>query len=612
LTELALNNFGRGMNLKELPEQIGDNELQEAQNFLLTPAGQLEPRLGYASVNLTGGTPDAKTVRGCYIYLKPDGTEVKVIRAGDQLYYLSVDTWTELKKYSTYDFTTTASGTTASFTHSHVPLYGDASNWTLWNVTTATPVLAAHSAVTTTTTATVTADGGSGVGGTVTLASGAVSLTTLSTATSYQARYYSYAFDTGGDRTSFANHNGNLYAADGFNFLKLNGTTLTDVNVNSNDYALPYYLCSHDNRLYAGNLKLKIDGTNYTDYKRSITWSGIRDDTRWTPPNDTNISRIDLDFDVTGFVSFGHLLIFTSQAVYYALDDASLLGNYYFPSIKMQSRIGAVPFSMCLCDSDVWFANESGVWAVSKTDKFGDLEKNRLSYKVDPVFGSGLYTTGTMCAVYLPWRDEYWLSYQTAAATWKVLVGKRSLYDEWGRPPWMRLTLSSRDWCVALKTQDVFFTPAVGTYYLWKYYGRSDNGAVIVFKAQTKTFGGQDRTRKRLEWVTVGRERWGTMTATESATLNVKENNADAPVKTITPSYPAISSSVSAWSTVSTTTAWGSFTWNAPTSETQAINPEKYRVSKYVRKFSYLWEYSSSTSGAAPVFLNTQIWESKR
>jgi hypothetical protein len=582
LSELLLKDFGRGLNLKELPEQIGDNELQDAQNFLLTQSGQLEPRLGFATVNASG-TPANKTLKGGYIYCKPDGSEVKVIRGGDQLYYLSgADTWTELSlagsdtfvtgAKSTFSFATTAGGTTKTLT-STAPI--TTGTWILTNATASTQ--AAHESG-----GSIVADGSSGVTGTINLGTGAVSLSGLTTSTNYSGVYsgnisktlthahapinsdtwiltnasdgtqaahehsgaivadgstgitgtinsstgavslagliaeksYTIAFTpataliTGGDRTCFCNHNGNLYIADGYNFLKLNGTTLTDVNVGGNHYTLPYYLCSHDARLYAGNLRLKIDGSNYTDYKRSITWSGVRDDTRWTPPNDTNICRIDFDYDVTGFVSFGHLVIFTSQATYYAVVDSSLLGNYYFPSVQMQSRIGAVPFSMCSCDQDVWFANETGVWAISKTDKFGDLEKNRLSYKVDPVFDTDLYASGSLCAVYLPWRDEYWLSYQTAAATWKVLVGKRSLFDEWGRPPWMRLNLSSRDWCVAPKTQDMFFTSAAGTYRLWQYGGRSDNGAQIKFKVQTKTFGGETRERKRVEWVTVGRRRW--------------------------------------------------------------------------------------------------------
>jgi hypothetical protein len=106
----------------------------------------------------------------------------------------------------------------------------------------------------------------------------------------------------------------------------------------------------------------------------------------------------------------------------------------------------------------------------------------------------------------------------------------------------------------------------------------------------------------------------GTLTASETATLSVKENNEGTAVQVITPLYPATASSVSVWSTASTVTAWGgsAFKWSAPVSEIQAINSEKFRVSKYVRKFSYLWEYHSSTSGAAPIFLNTQIWESKR
>ena len=599
MPEIEIKNFAGGLNTRESSDHINDNELQDSLNYLLSQKGTLEPRLGYAKI--TEHDLPSYDHKGVWCRLHTDGTEQIVVRAGDHLYWKSgSDAWTEILVTATKKFSTGTLETTKSFTYTHHPIAS--TTWILTNATAGTQ--SAHEAG-----GAIVADGGSGVGGTINISTGAVALTGLTQLTNYSVVFTaSTAFATGGDRTSGVNYRGSLYLADGYNFIKWDGTTGSDVDVGDLDYILPYYLWVHDNRLWGGNLRM-WNGSSYTAYPCSISWCQPQYDTQWTPPGDGSYNRIDFESDVTGGVSFGHNLIFTRRQIYLGIDDTALMGSYYYPSIKVHAPTGALPFTMQVCDQDVWFANEHGVYSISKTQAFGDLEKNRISYKIDPIFKTGMSTSLTMNSIYVPWRDEYWLSYLVSGSAYKVLVGKRSLYDEWGRPPWMTLNMSSRNWAIKNTTQDIVFTAVAGTYKLWLYGGYSDNGAAINMYAQTKEYLSENRNRKRLNWITLHRKRMGTLSTSETSDFTINEKTYPLPLKTYTPLFDSMPSAVYYWST---SQLWGSHVWTAPTMFVQEVNSDKYRISKYARSFNVKFAHTSTLSGVAPMHLTVAYQESAR
>jgi len=402
-----------------------------------------------------------------------------------------------------------------------------------------------------------------------------------------------------GGRTCFVNYNGYLYIMDGSNFMKWDGTTLADVATGFTNF-YPKYGCVHSQRLFVGNYVL--DGDSFPN---RVSWCAAYDDTNWVTGSETDVNALHYDFEVTGMVSFGNLLVHTRQAIYMAWDDTTLDGNYYFPSTRPLAPVGAAPWTMVKTNRDALFANATGVYSVTATQNFGDLEAARCSYKIDKTFESYFSTVNqdNCCAFYHESRDEYWLSIPTAAS-YKTLVGKVSLRDPAGRIPWMLLSLTFQNWCYRPGEDDVLFANTTNVY---KYGGRADIAAAIAFSFTTGKFSAKTYERKRLQFLDAELMRWGARNTSESGAVQLYTD--DTVNKTFNLTLDVDESSGPYYGTGA---VYGDDEIYAITGKDKQELTKRHRLAAYARSWYLTWSYSSAVSGATIASMKARYEETGR
>ncbi len=423
------------------------------------------------------------------------------------------------------------------------------------------------------------------------------------------------AFDTGGDRATFVNFNGYLVICDGFNFMRYDGATLEDLqwhadwldcasdfgggttyNFDSSnaDKFFPYYAAEHDNRLFVMNIRVEPSGGGEALFPNVMAWCASMDMLNWETDTGSGdvMNFIKFDDKLSGAVSFyDKMVLFGATKSRLIHHDAGYHGSYYYPTATALANVGALPFTMVKTNRDVMFANEAGVYSLTAVQKYGDLENARVSQKIDDIFSSDLAVANKdkCSAIYVDWRDEYWLSIPISTG-YKVLVGNTTIRDDLGAPPWMPLDISARDWTIQPRTRRILFSPSGDNTYLKYYNGRNDDGDNINMYYQTKVFGSETYERKRIGRIAFSKKRWGTISNDENGTFSIIEGTTTRKAKTV--SFDGVGTTA-LWGTA----VWGAFNWTTAVGSIQKAI-WKIRASLYAQSFSLKWLYESQHSGA--------------
>jgi hypothetical protein len=591
-----VQNFAGGLNKKEFPEFLADNEWQDVQNLLLSDIGIPEPRRGYTLITDTGGAlPSIPKATG--IYQKNDGTEIKLARATvtgttnicptrDYIYrHDGTNAWIPIASLI-------PGGDRTCFINFNGSIYiMDGYNFMKWDGTTLTDLEVNVDTAPTHITTTLDLDPTNANGSVCSVAADLATTgyagwyLVMTGGTAVGKRYKILSNVAHGDVTldTAANDGGNAYTQ---------GARSGDSCKIVKTYMIPRYGCVHEQRLFIGNLRI-WETSAYVAYPNTVSFSGVLADDEWTPPADPNYNLIDLDYPVTNLVSYRYCVVFTERNTGILAEAMDLTDTYYFPSYTTIFKVGAFPFTAVLCENDILFVNEQGVRSVMTTQNFGDIEVARLSYKIDPIFTEDVpaqTAPGNLSAIYVDWRDEYWLSVPMATG-YKILVAKTSLRDQKGRPAWTVLNIADqgRELCVSSKTAQIYFTPLASAD-LYVYGSYADNATPIQYYAQTKNFGSESYPRKRLNSIYIQKMRWGNFSVAEGLTVMIIEGNQ---TRWSYNTLFEIEATGPLWGTA----IWRAFSWTKGYGAKQ-VDFDKIRIGIYAHRFSLKTMFSSALSGA--------------